>query len=822
MSFFVLGWRQLVSDRRRFTTAAIALVFGVALLLGTLIGVQSVNSQLTAATTAIRGLGQLSVTSTTAEGSLTDQDLRTVAELPGVARVIPLRTFDTTVRLPDGTEEQQNVTGVAFDSGSLGIEQFVAGRVPAGSADETLVPSRWATTFGIQVGADLVVATASTPRTVRVVGVLDEQKAAVFTGNNIFLPLPLVQQLAGGGTSYTRLDVVLDGVSAQDWTTRYSAGLPARLSLLDPSQVGSTFRPLLEAIGGILTTCSLVALVLSVVLIATALTSAVRARQDTLSIMRCVGASARWIVGLVVVEAVLLGVACSVVGLGLGLLLAWALATLLVGVGQLGTPQFSVQAWQLLAGLGAGGLASLLASLVVARQVYRAPVIESLRGTSTRTRLRPAWVAGAVGVVGVGGGAALAPAGGAGALAGFLACLLGAGLLATWLVSVVVDRGPSVSWESWISAASLRSHRSGRLVAGVFGALVCLGTGLVLGVASIATAMDVQISRQFGADVQVAVSTPNASAIASILAGADGVAQVSPMSVGTLDAQFPDGSRSLSVRAIEPATYFEVADLPWSSGNAATARQAMQDTGGVVLPKSLATASGLGVGDTLTLTDNTDRRSVPVVGTYASLSTGTQLIVDARTAAALGITDSTEWNIKARAGSNPDTVAAAVTGALRSYPGVSVTTGTGMRELAAQQLVAYSGTAVGLVALVIVLSTVATSGLFAQRTLERAGEFAVLRTVGVRPAQVARLVLWDCVYSGLAAVVVGVPVGLVAATILRSYLAASLGAELPAPAGTPVLVSLVSLTTLAAITISALIPARRAAVLAPVAVLRAE
>lgn len=822
MSFFVLGWRQLVSDRRRFATAALALVFGVALLLGTLIGVESVQSQLTAATKAIRGLGQLSVTSTTSDGLLTDDDLRTVAALPGVARVIPLRTFDTTVRLPDGMDVKQNVTGVAFGSGSLGIEQYVTGHVPAPSADEALVPSRWAASSGVQIGAQIVVATRDTPRRVDVVGILDEQRAGVFTGNNIFLSLPIVQQMAGGAAAYTRLDVVLTDGSTQAWTAQNSARLPARLSLLDPSDVGSTFRPLLQAVGGILTTCSLVALALSVLLTATALTDAVRARQDALSIMRCAGASASWITGLVVVEALLLGVACSVVGTGLGVLLAWGLSSLLVGVGQLGTPEFSVQGWQLAVGLVAGGLASVAASLAVARQIYRAPVIQSLRGNAARARTRPAWIVGLLGLAAVGGGYALSQGGTGWAPAGFLACLLGAGLLGTWLLGVVVGRRPFVSWESWVSATNLRSQRSGRLVAGVFGALVCLGTALVLGVASIATAMDVQISRQFGADVQVVATTPNASAIAAVLTDVDGVAEVSPMAVGNLVAQFPDGSRNLSVRAIDPASYFDVADLPWSSGSAATARQAMTTTGGVVLPTSLATTSGLAPGTLLTLTDGTAQRTVPVVGTYASLSTGTQLIVDARTAAALGIADASEWNVRVTSGADPDAVAAAATAALRSYPGVSLTTGTGMRQLAAQQLVAYSGTAVGLVALVIILSTVATSGLFAQRTLERAREFAVLRTVGVRPGQIARLVLWDCLYSGFAAVVSGVPIGLLAAAILRSYLATSLGAVLPAPEATPILVSAVSLITLAAITLSALAPGRRAAALPPVAVLRAE
>ncbi|MGY1744052.1 ABC transporter permease [Blastococcus sp. SYSU D00695] len=181
-----------------------------------------------------------------------------------------------------------------------------------------------------------------------------------------------------------------------------------------------------------------------------------------------------------------------------------------------------------------------------------------------------------------------------------------------------------------------------------------------------------------------------------------------------------------------------------------------------------------------------------------------------------------ELRVAGSAGTDPDTLAAAVRGALDDD--VDVRTG---EEQAAEVVRSLTGDATVLTLMLLVFGTVAllVAGLviantFAVLLAQRTRELALLRCVGATARQVRRSVLAEASATGLAASVLGVGAGIG----LAALVSALVGTDSPVPlAGVSVPLSAVlgglaigTLTTL----VAALAPARAATRVPPLAALR--
>ncbi|MBO3142143.1 ABC transporter permease [Dermatophilus congolensis] len=799
MNAFVIGCRQLVADKRRFAIASVALVFSVALFLGTIGGIGSVSRQIAATSEAFQGLGDVTIAGAGVPGLLNASDQQYVEKLPGVAKTVPFRTLTTSVRLPEGTDlKGEHVTGVPFSQAHK-LAGAVYGRMPDDDRDEMLAPSSWAKRSGVGIGSTVTIATQGAPRTFTVVGLIDQAKTSVFLADNLFVPLKAAQTSTTSPQAFTRFDVVLDGVSVAQWRASHGAGLPAHMTVFDPAQATATFLPLVNAVRGILTACAAASVGLALVLVTTAFAAVIRSRQAVLSTMRCVGASTGWIVRMILAQAFLLGLVCSLFGAALGLLLGWGLTTALTAAGQLGVPQFQAEPLHVFLAVAGGVLVSVASALVVALRVLRAPVVGSLRGSLAPVSSRMAWTLGGLGLLSAITAAVMYMRGGASAgVVAFVLVIVAAGLLAAWVLAQCVSHPTFLGWTAWMSASGMRGHWLGSLMTGVFASLVALGIGLALGIVSIGSAMETQISRQFGADVQVQSDSSNDDIVTAIRR-VPGVELVSPISRGQIDLSWSGGNKAVPARSIDPATYFQAADLPWTGTDVPQAKAALT-RGGVVLPVALAKQAKINVGDSVTVKADAKKNTVPVVGLYASFATGNQIVLDTSTATQLGITAPSSWNIRVTPGSAPEHVQERMEKALAIFPGVTVTTAGKMRQGARQQLIAYSGGAVGLVALVIALATMAIAGLFAQRTSGRVTEFATLRAVGATVSHIRQIVLWDCLLCAGAAIAVAAPAGFAGAFFLRQFLSGVLQSELPGapfPAVVVIFVGVAAFVTLA-------------------------
>ena len=269
-----------------------------------------------------------------------------------------------------------------------------------------------------------------------------------------------------------------------------------------------------------------------------------------------------------------------------------------------------------------------------------------------------------------------------------------------------------------------------------------------------------------------------------------------------------------------------ISALTLASGTAPTG------PGQVALLDSTATAAGVGVGDTVRLDTPGGRVTLRVVGIVTrgiSGSDGSTLAVfDLPTAQKLLLQDSsrvTSIVVRAAPGVSQTVLAGRIQAVLP--PGTKTQTGAQRSADIAQRLAtAFQFINIFLLTFAFIALFVAIFlifNTFSMLVAQRTRELALLRAVGASRAQVRRSVLAEAFVLGLAAAVLGVVGGVVVSQGLRLLLKA-FGADLPAG---PLVIEprtlLVSLAVGVLVTlVSAYVPARRAAVVPPVAAMRDE
>ncbi len=832
---FVRGLRQLRLDARRHLLPAFALTCGVALLFGTLVSSSGVQQRLAEGADSLGGLGEVGVVPRLPGGLLSEAEVAAVADLPGVATAVSTYSESTTIRsvgVPVARSERDiTVTGYPTDLNSTLLALPSSGRLPAPGTAEVAVPDDIADDLGLEPGDQLEVAT--TTGTVRwsVVGILPSADLGVLAVDNVFVDIDTARTAFAAPDAATRVDLILaSDVSVGDWTAAATPSLPSGVRVQDTSALRTSFEPLLDAVTVVLVATSLVTLGVSTMLGSLAFASAVDARGATYATMRAVGASRGWLARIVLAEALVIGSICVGLGLVAGLGVAAVLTRVLAAAGSLPVATAGIDIGSLVVAGAVGLVAAVAGSLVAILQVVRQPPTHGLRGTAVRhRRWRPAVVTVAGGLV-AGGILVLLAGRSELALAGVAALLVGAAMLApTALVGLAFVVRPR-SWTGRVAAVRLRTHQALGPVTGLTTLVVALSAALIVSVAAIDTAMRTQLARQFGADVQVSSPVPDARVTASIEAD-DNVAAVSGTAFGearlvigdprdTTAAERDEGT-AVTVLAVDPDTYFDTAQLPWREGDDVSTPAALSAGGTVVLPAALAQSQGLVLGDTVTLEAATAARQLEVVGTYASLVTGTQVVVDRETGGTLGVTAVTDWNVRAEEGVAPQELRDELAAALSGVPGVSVITAADLLERASSELAVYVTAVAAIVVLALTIGATGAGGVFALEIARRRRELGVLRAVGATPGAMRRLVAWEAALVAVAAVIVGLVVGQLAGALLTTVIAEALGATL-VPSFQPLALIGVAVVTAAALQVAALAPGARAVRLQPVATLRTE
>jgi ABC-type antimicrobial peptide transport system permease subunit len=324
--------------------------------------------------------------------SVPESFLATVRALPDVAQAAGSVIDDSATKILDNRGKAINTQGAP--SFGFGIDPSIsrfnplrlkAGRWPA-SPTETVIDRGTADDQGYKIGDTVRIATLKPVRRFNLVGIaqygsvasIGQATFAVFT-------IPEAQKLLEREGQLDAISVAgKAGVSQEQLVDEIKAALPADKVEVrtaqqqvreDKKQVSFTkiIRYLLLSFAGI-------ALFVGAFVIFNTLSITIAQRIRELATLRTIGASRRQLLGSVGLEALVIGTLASIVGLVLGIGLAWGLQELFKAVNlDLPTVSLVIQAQTIYIALVVGIVVTLVAGLAPAVRATKVPPIAAVR-----------------------------------------------------------------------------------------------------------------------------------------------------------------------------------------------------------------------------------------------------------------------------------------------------------------------------------------------------------------------------------------------------------------------------------------------------------
>ncbi|HEU5082547.1 MAG TPA: FtsX-like permease family protein [Acidimicrobiales bacterium] len=542
-------------------------------------------------------------------------------------------------------------------------------------------------------------------------------------------------------------------------------------------------------------------------------------RVKELALLRAVGATARQIRRTVVLEALLVGVVSSVIGIGTGMLTAMGLRGLL-NAGGFGLPADAMvlKASTVVTALVVGVGVTLAASVIPARGAARVSPMAALRdgvdATTRSPRLRLAMggvltavgaLLVAVGLFGTGGTAAVLTSLGIGAVLVFLGIAGLSPLVAGPVARVLGAPVARLLGEPGVLARENAARNPFR-TASTASALV-IGLALVTMASVVGTSVKdtfaAKIDRSVEADFVISESSfaGFSPRLADQLAGQPELDAVSGIRFGRF--QFEGGTRDVIGVGTDGG---ELVDVDVQAGGT------IADLGaeGIFVHEDPAEDLGLEPGDQVTVAFSaTGEQTFTVVGIHADATFAGNYVIS-NEAWDANFTDVVDGVIMARAaeGVTPEAARAAVEEATAEFPQADIEDRQEFLDSQQAQVDQILVTVNVLLLLAVVIAVLGIANTLALSVFERTRELGLLRAVGMSRRQARRMVRWEAAIVSLFGAVLGVAVGVVFGYAATEAMPDSFLDRLAIPTG-----SLVGLLVLAVVAglLAAIFPARRAA-----------
>lgn len=653
--------------------------------------------------------------------------------------------------------------------------------------DSVLLSASDARALDVRPGGRIRLTLAQGSAEVRVLGTLP---AGVGSGV-VLTDIATAQRLLGRPHSISRIDLIVPGgIAGHAALKRVASALPSGVSVRPVGARTRTMRQMTRAFRINLTALSLLALVVGMFLIYNTMTFSVVQRRALFGALRSLGVSRSQLFLAVGLEAALIGVTGTAIGMVLGAGLAEHLVHLvtrtindLYFVLQVRTLALSpaTLAWGLALGLGATVVAALLPALEAARVSPRAALVRS--DLERRRRSALPWLAVAGALAAVAGTVLLVlPVGGLVPAYAALLCLImavslwvpGTTVLAVRVATGLLPRARAVLVRLSLRGVSQGLSRTSVAIAALAVALATtVGVGAMIGSFrySVVQWLDHSLTADLyvgpGPSAPVGATLPEPRALARRIGRVPGVARVTGMRRVTVDAPF--GPITLTAFQLG-RTGFRRFEL--LSGRERTAWAAFSDSRrrlpAVLVSQSLAYHRDLVVGRTVRLRTDRGPRRFQVVGIYRHYGSGRGQIAMAWQTYLRYWHDRglTALAIYLSPGAASGQVLRAVRRLLSPAVPVTVRSNRQIRRYTMRVFDQTFAITAILRMLAMLISIVGVVSALMALQLERAREFGLFRALGMTPAQTGAVIIGQTGFMGALAGLLSVPVGLVLAGVL--------------------------------------------------------
>jgi putative ABC transport system permease protein len=570
-------------------------------------------------------------------------------------------------------------------------------------------------------------------------------------------------------------------------------------------------------------------------------------RMREIGMLRTLGATRPMILRSVLLEALLIGAIGTVAGLGLGIALSKGLIAMMSSLGlPMGSLQVSLGA--VITAVFVGLVVTAIGALGPARRASRIAPIRAVLG-DTSLRGKPSRKRALVGLALFLPGAVFggrfwfsnASAGsGLGAAAGItltMAMFVGMALAAPYVIMPIIRilGRPLRRLSPTAGRLASDSTRSNPARTAATAVALTIGLSVVVVNSALSTSMLGTINRQIDAayardytvqPLDQLLGQGGASIAANVqrrVAALPGAGVVTP--VRATMAQLPkraSGSPGL-IMAVDPAQWAAVDRTP-ISGAKRPAALAGLGAGGVIASKSYAAEAGLHVGSVITLSGAAGWRTAPVVGLLDAASSGIADTIQVSLATmrqVYGITGDAQLVVMARSPADRAALGREIDALLaRDYPNLQSLSTTQVKSQIRGAVNRQFNLFNAILAVAVIVSLLGVINTLAMSVIERTREIGVLRALGSSRWQVRTTMIDESLLITLAGSFAGILLG----TAIAVLWVQSLGNFMPGitfsfPVAT---IAVIAVAAVILGVIAAILPARRAARLDPIAAISYE
>ena len=775
-----LAWRGLRARPLRTTLTTVGVALGVAVLYAGLATNAGIGAAVDRAVGTLVGSAELRVAAF-GEAGLSDESLALIGDAPGVVVAAP--SFERRTYIGGGQfgpgPLPAPVTLVGIDPGREPLIHdlsLVAGASLApGNDTNALVSATLAREDGLAIGSRLGLQGIDEPVYLRVTGILAADGPwGGPTGRVVVTDLPVARAVFGA-EGITRIDLdlaagtdaetVIDSLQATLLSEPYTISSPRDLAASMEASTGD-FAATTALIAAI-------ALFAGAFLIFNTLSMTVVERVRELGLLRAAGATRRQLTTYILLQASVIGVIGSALGIVAGGVLAAGIATWLGAVGSVPVGAPVVRPSDALAALVVGLGVTLAAAIEPARRAGRVAPVEALKARleqpgTRRARLR--WLVGVFVAVGLLGLVIWPRAAGDAAMVRALAvyAILLAVALTVPLILPALARVAGLPFvalarleERLARAAVLRDRARAALTVGA----LTIGLALIVALGGVGqharAAAGAWIADVVPGDLVVTSIFPRAldEGIDETLGSLPGVRAVSPFATFDLavDGRRVDGAAMVGGDLASDGRLHLVA------GDRSAALAALDAGGAAIVPAGVAARDGLTAGSVLHLAaadgSALDLTVVAVAERTLPGRSGESILVGWPDAERLGVAGADAFAVRF------DSPASAVDQAALAEEARALA----LDPIPLDRIQGAIGEALDRVfglfdALSLVAVIVASLGIvntLTMNVLERVREIGVLRAAGMTRSQVWRSVVVEAGITGLVGAICGVATGLV-------------------------------------------------------------
>ena len=418
--------KGLLAHKLRLALTALAIVLGVTFVSGTLVLTDTLHNTFNTlfgqiyqnVDFEVRGVAAF--TDSTGGGGVTRKAIpqsiaTTVRAVPGVAFAEGTVGGYAQFVAPDGkaiTTGGAPTIGLSFDPNSqLSSLRLISGKAPT-TPDDVAMDAGTADKYRFVVGDRVRILLRGPPQTFRVSGIVKFGSADNLAGATLAaFELRTAQNLFDLNGRYHAIDVLISpGADKATVQHAIARALPHGVEVVTGQTVANessnTINQALSFFSTALLVFAFISLFVGGFTIFNTFSILVGQRTRELALLRIVGASRRQVFRSVLIEAALLGLVASLVGLGLGVLAAAGLEALLKGFGiTLPSGPLVFQTRTVAAALAIGIGVTVVSAISPARRAVRIPPVAALadyRGEQAESSRRRIVIGSVIAVVGVG------------------------------------------------------------------------------------------------------------------------------------------------------------------------------------------------------------------------------------------------------------------------------------------------------------------------------------------------------------------------------------------------------------------------------------